>query len=99
MQFPPDILSTTPFTTFVIPGLILGFIVGGTQFLGAIMLWLNARLQYEAAALAGFTLLIWMCTEIFMIPSHHWIQIVYLVFAMITLAATMFFLKYLPIKK
>lgn len=98
MNFPPDILETTPFDSFVIPGLILAFIVGGTQFIASVLLWIRNRYMYEATAVAGFGLLIWMTTEIFMIPSHHFIQIVYLGFAMITLISLMFLLKYKPMR-
>lgn len=93
------ILKNTPFTSFFIPGLILLFIVGGTQFLGAFMLWFRKQLQYEAAALAGFTLLIWTCTELYVLPSHQFIQVVYLAFAISILIAVMLLLKYLPVKR
>ena len=98
MNFPPDILETTPFNSFVIPGLILAFIVGGSQFLASFMLWFKNKYMYEATAVAGFGLLIWMITEVYMIPSHHLVQIVYLGFAITTLIVLMFLLKYRPIK-
>lgn len=99
MHFPPDLLQTTPFHSFIIPGIILAGVVGGTQFLAALLLWLNNRFMYEASALAGFCLLLWMSTEIYMIPSHHPVQIVYLGLAMITLLAVMLLLTYQPAKR
>jgi hypothetical protein len=96
MNFPPDLLETTPFDSFVIPGLILAFVVGGTQFIAAYLLWVKNKFMYEAAAVAGFCLLIWMTTEVYMIPSHHPVQIVYLGFAMLTLMILMLLLKYQP---
>lgn len=98
MNFPPDILETTPFDSFIIPGLILAFIVGGTQFLAAALLWARNKFMYEATAIAGFCLLIWMTTEIYIIPSHHPVQIVYLGFAMAILIILMLLLRYQPIR-
>jgi hypothetical protein len=98
MQFPPGFLDTTPFDSFVIPGIILAFVYGGIQFLAAVLLWIKNKWMYEAAAAAGFCQLIWMVTEIYMIPDHHPIQIVYMIFAIITLIAVMLLLKYRPIK-
>lgn len=99
MNFPPDLLATTPFDSFVIPGLILAFVVGGTQFIAAVLLWIRHKFMYEAAAVAGFCLLIWMTTEVYIIPSHHLVQIVYLAFAVIILIVLMFLLKYYPVKQ
>lgn len=96
MNFPPDILETTPFDSFWIPGLLLTFVVGGTQFLAAVLLWIRNKYMYEATAVAGFGLLIWMSTEIYMIPSHHPVQIVYMGFAILTLVSVMLMLKYKP---
>lgn len=96
MHFPPDILSTTPFTSFLIPAMLLAFVVGGSHLIAAYLLWNKHAYRYYATAVAGFGLLIWMCTEIFMIPSHHFVQIVYLGFAMTTLLILMAFLKYYP---
>lgn len=98
MKFPPDLLKTTPFDSFIIPGLILAFIVGGTQFVAATLLWIKNKFMYEATAVAGFGLLIWMTTEIYMIPTHHPIQIVYLGFAIMNLIILMLLLKYQPIR-
>lgn len=98
MQFPPDLLTTTPFDTFVIPGLILAFIVGGTQFIAAVLLWVRHKFMYEATAVAGFCLLIWMIAEVYMIPSHHFVQVIYLGFAVSILITLMFMLKYMPLK-
>lgn len=97
MHFPADLLQTTPFSSFVIPGIILAFVVGGTQLLASVLLWVKNKLRYEVTALAGFCLLIWMSTEIYMIPDHHPVQIVYLGLAMITLLTLMYLLKYHPI--
>lgn len=96
MHFPPDLLQTTPFDSFLIPGLILAVVYGGIQFLAAGFLWIKHKYMYEAAAIAGFCQLIWMVSEIYLIPEHHFIQVVYIGFAIITLIWLMLLLKYLP---
>lgn len=99
MKFPPDLLATTPFDSYVIPGTILTLVVGGTQLIATYLLWTTHKYMYEAAAVSGFCLLIWITTEWYMIPSHHPIQIMYFGLAIATLVTVMYLLKYHPVHK
>lgn len=65
------------FPSYLIPGLVLFFIVGGTNLLAIIVLkkkWLYA---VEACATAGFGLQIWIFVEMYIIQQSDALQIVY----------------------
>lgn len=63
-----------PFPSFVVPGLLLGVVIGGTQLASALGLHFGGRLQYAATAVAGLGLLIWIFAEVCLIlafsPLH-----------------------------
>lgn len=82
------------FNSFFAPGLILAFIVGGTHIAASILLWLKSRFAVETTALAGFGLLIWVFTELYIIRAGHWLQVLYFSFAVATLIATMLVLRF-----
>lgn len=72
-----DHLSRTPFSSAVVPGLILGLVVGGTQLAAAIALALRARAALVLASVAGFGLLIWIFTEVAMLLVYSPLQAFY----------------------
>lgn len=74
---PLTTLEGTPFTSFVIPGLILGLVVGGTQGLAAIAVQRRHHYGPLAAAIAGFGMVIWIFVEVAII-GYSWLQAVYL---------------------
>lgn len=74
--FPLDALKGTPFTSFVIPGLILGVVVGGTQLAAAIAMLRTGPARLLLASVAGFGMLIWIFTELALI-GYSVLQTVY----------------------
>ena len=69
-------LAGTPFSTFLVPGLILGLIVGGTQLVAAVSLLVRQNWALLMAAIAGFGMLIWIYIEL-AIVGYSWLQSVY----------------------
>lgn len=74
---PLAVLQGSPFHSFVGPGLILGVVVGGTQFAAAFALANRHRWSLPAAAAAGFGMLIWIFMELAIIRSYSFLQAVY----------------------
>lgn len=74
---PLSYLQGTPFTSYVIPGLILGLVVGGTQGLAAITIQQRHPYGPLAAAIAGFGMVIWIFVEL-AITGYTWLQAIYL---------------------
>ncbi len=70
-------LDGTPFTSYLIPSLILGVLVGGTQGFAAIATQRQMDHSPIAAAVAGFGMIIWIFVELAII-GFDWLQVVYL---------------------
>jgi hypothetical protein len=74
---PLSFLAKTSLTSFVVPGLILGIIVGGTQLAAAGALLSRRFSALLWAAIAGFGMLIWIFVEIAIIETYSWLQSLY----------------------
>ena len=74
---PVDYLAHGPFTSFRVPGLILGFVVGGTQLAAAVALLAKRRGALVLSAIAGFGMLIWVFAELAIIRQYSWLQTAY----------------------
>jgi len=61
-------LGGSPFTSYVVPGLVLAVIVGGTHILASILTGRGSQVGPFAAAVAGFGLLIWIFVQMMFIP-------------------------------
>lgn len=69
-------LAGTPFPSFLVPGLVLGVIVGGTQLVAAVAIPTRRHWALLMAAVAGFGMLIWIFIEL-AIVGYSWLQSVY----------------------
>ncbi|WP_022887431.1 hypothetical protein [Glaciibacter superstes] len=74
---PLEFLANTPLTSFVVPGLIVGVVVGGSQLTAAIALLTRRRSALIWGAVAGFGMLIWIFVEIAIIETYSWLQTLY----------------------
>lgn len=66
MGLPLDLLDHTPFTDFLIPGIILGLIIGILSLVFGILVYKNHRFQAWMILFQGVVLCIWLTTEILM---------------------------------
>lgn len=66
----PDLayLGGSPFTSYIVPGVVLAVIVGGTHLLAAMLVGRGAPSGPFATAVAGFGLLIWIFVQMMFIP-------------------------------
>lgn len=72
-SIPHELLARTPFATFVIPGLLLGLVVGGAALVAALASWRRMRGAAELTLLAGGALVVWTAVETVLIPTS-WLQ-------------------------
>ena len=94
ISIPVSVLATTPFTDFTVPALLLGFVVGGSALVAAIITALRLRLfDALASALAGCITIGWLTSEIAMIGLGSWAQVAWWLVgaAMIVLAVLLWF--------
>jgi hypothetical protein len=77
-QLPLALLRHSPFTTYLVPGLLLSLIVGlGNTIAGVVALRGGARAR-ALALLGGGALLVWIVSEMLLLRTTHWLQVVYL---------------------
>jgi hypothetical protein len=91
---PISYLQSSPFTSFLWPGVILAVIVGGTHIVAAVLLFLKHRIALESLAIAGFGLNIWIFTEMYIVQKSYWLHALYFGIAILELIVTMLLLKY-----
>lgn len=78
LRLPGDLLDTTPFGTFFVPGVLLAFVVGGMA-VAAWVAWLRRDARFGRVSLfAGATLVGWLLVQLLLIRSLHWLHVVYL---------------------
>lgn len=86
--------SLTGFNSIVIPGLILLFVVGGSNLIAAIAMLKKHKWAPEFSAIAGLGLMIWFFTELYLFRGTHPVQIVYFAWSILILALTFLVQKY-----
>ena len=74
---PYSMLTTGPFTSFLVPGLVLLVVVGGTQTLAAVLLLARRESSLVWTAVAGFGMIIWIFVETGIIRGLSWLQVLY----------------------
>jgi len=79
LGMPQSWLQTTPFADYVVPGLILAIVVGGSALLAMILLLAHHTWQYVAAFCAGGIMTGWIVAEVLLIQQASWLQALYLV--------------------
>jgi hypothetical protein len=85
---PERYLEGSSFSSFVIPGLALGSLVGTTSLLAAIAAWRQDKQALEASALASAMLTGWFIVQLAEIGYISWMQPFFItwLFAQISLA-------------
>jgi len=62
------LLDGSPFSSYLIPGLVLAVVVGGTHTAASVLLGRASRSGAPATAIGGFGLLIWIFVQMIYIP-------------------------------
>jgi hypothetical protein len=93
---PLEYLTNSPFPSYVVPGLILGAVVGGTQLAAAIALLRRQRLALLLSAIAGFGMIIWIFVELAIIRQYSWLQSAYFALGALKLILVLALLGTIP---
>jgi hypothetical protein len=80
-----EVLEDSPFETFLVPGLLLAFVVGGSLLGAAILEWNRKPIAPLASLGAGSVLLGWIVVEAAMVASGRELQAVIFALAVATL--------------
>lgn len=76
-------LRDSPFSSFLIPGLILAIVVGGSQIAASVALLKRLHLASILAPGAGLIMLGWIVIESLMVPSGRGLQAFILAYAIV----------------
>lgn len=87
LQMPLTILSSTPFHSFLIPGVVLSIVVGGLNGIALAMCLFKKPFQYRWAMAGGVMLVLWILAQLSMISGFHWLQLLYLGIGLLTVLA------------
>jgi hypothetical protein len=71
VYLPIDLLRPTPFATFLVPGLLLALVVGGSSLACAYAQWRRSDLAIDLTLLAGGALTLWLAAELALLRSPH----------------------------
>ncbi len=71
---PREYLKGTPFRSYLVPGLVLIVIVGGSMLLAATLLILEVGWARVVSLEAGVILVAWIGMQVSMIGYRHWLQ-------------------------
>lgn len=84
-KMPLSLLSGTPFKNFLIPGILLAILVGGTNLLAVVLNLMRNKNRYNWAIAAGVMISGWIIVQMIMISTFSWLQFLYLVIGILTI--------------
>ena len=86
---PTTLLRHTPFESFVVPGIFLAVIIGGSATIGATALIANWRQATAISAAAGAVMVGWIAGETVLVEGFSWLQGLYLLTGAIAVVASL----------
>lgn len=95
---PPAVyLQSSPFSSYLLPGLLLAVIVGGSQAVAFLLGLRRHALDVPAAAIAAIALLIWVFVQMIFIP-FSFLQALYFAFGIAELCLILLTLGILSVR-
>jgi hypothetical protein len=86
MKPPLALLAHTPFSDFLVPGLLLAVVVGGINTLAGILVLRRHPRANAEAIVSGAILALWIVVEVLLIRRVHWLHGVYLALGLVIVA-------------
>lgn len=85
---PITLLRHTPFDSFVVPGIFLAAVIGGSATIGATALLAHWRRAVVTSATAGAIMVGWILGETLLVEGFSWLQGLYLLSGSIVVIAS-----------
>lgn len=82
-------LEGSPFNDYLVPGLLLGLVVGGSNVVGAAMVWRKTRFADEAAFAAGAVVFGWISIQVLILGEVIYFHWLYWALGLLTMAAAL----------
>jgi len=93
---PAEYLEGSPFSSYLVPGLVLALVLGGANAIAFVLLMQRRPSALFAAATAGYAALIWIFVQMMIIPFSV-LQAVYFMAGAVELGLVLLLLGLLPI--
>ena len=78
LPVPTSLLDPTPFDSYVVPGLVLAVVIGGSSLVGAFALLSHTRRGRCISAATGLIMVGWIIGETLIVQGFSWLQGLYL---------------------
>ena len=85
---PTTLLRHTPFESFVVPGIFLAVVIGGSATIGATALLAHWRRALVISGAAGAVMVGWIAGETVLVEGFSWLQGLYLLTGAVAVAAS-----------
>jgi hypothetical protein len=78
LGIPLELLKSSPFSTYLIPGIVLLMVNGLGSLVGAATSFTRHRYAGETAMALGIFLVAWIMLQVYWIAGFHWLHALYL---------------------
>lgn len=96
LGIPLEWLKDSPFSTYLIPGVVLLAVNGLGSLLGAAASFTRYRYAGEAALALGAFLVAWIILQVYWIAAFHWLHALYLALGLVEFALGWLLRRALP---
>jgi hypothetical protein len=79
LGIPLSLLEKSPFSTYLIPGIVLFVVNGLGNLAGAVATFTRRRYAGEAALALGVFLVAWIIIQVYWIAAFHWLHAFYFI--------------------
>jgi hypothetical protein len=87
---PLTLLEHTPFTSFLVPGLLLLLVIGVGSLAAAALEARRIENSEVAVSVAGAGLMVWIITQLALIRTVSWLQLLYFIVGAATLGCAIY---------
>lgn len=77
LQLKPELLAGSPFSNYLVPGILLACVVGVVNLIAVFLNMMRHRQRYNAAIAGGAVIITWILVQVMMIGTIHWLHILY----------------------
>ena len=78
LNLPLQLLESTPFKNYMIPGILLATVVGGVNLLAIFFNIQRHPNRYNWAMAGGFMISVWILVQLVFIGAAHWLHFIFL---------------------
>jgi hypothetical protein len=77
LRIPLEMLENSPFSTYLVPGVVLTMVNGFGSLVGAAASFMRHRYAGETAVALGVFLVVWIVLQVYWFAGVHWLHALY----------------------